>query len=106
MPDDQEATIDGTEAEHLEWVRPADGLARWDAGDYVMLPPTVGALKQLARQPSAHAMRAAHADPVAPWAAVKIVGDERGRFSVFLPGDRGYDDAISRTDNGWVRVVR
>ena len=49
MPAGQDATSDGTEAEHLEWVRPTDGLDRWRRGEYVMLPPTVAALKQLAR---------------------------------------------------------
>jgi hypothetical protein len=31
------------------------------------------------------------------------VGDERGSYEVLLPGVAGYDDAVSRTINGWVR---
>jgi len=41
----------------------------------------------------------------APWGLAKIVGDERGSYEVLLPGEGGYDDAVSRTENGWIRLV-
>jgi 8-oxo-dGTP pyrophosphatase MutT (NUDIX family) len=104
MPDGQEATHDGTEAVHLEWVRPLDGLERWRKGEYVMLPPTVASLQQLAPFSSVDdVMRAYRGDGA--WDLAKIVGDERGQYEVLLPGDGGYDEAQSRTINGWVRIA-
>jgi 8-oxo-dGTP pyrophosphatase MutT (NUDIX family) len=105
MPAGQDATSDGTEAEHLEWVRPSDGLDRWRRGEYVMLPPTVAALKQLARFGTAGEMLQAYEGDDAPWGLAKIVGDERGSYEVLLPGETGYDDAVTRTENGWIRLV-
>jgi 8-oxo-dGTP pyrophosphatase MutT (NUDIX family) len=105
MPPGQDATSDGTEAEHLEWVRPSDGLDRWRRGEYVMLPPTVASLQQLAQFRSAGEMLRAYRGEDAPWGLAKVVGDERGTYAVLLPGDPGYDDAVSRTLNGWIRLV-
>ena len=102
MPAGQEATHDGTEAVHLEWVRPSEGLERWRRGEYVMLPPTVASLKQLAQFTSTDEMLRAHRGD-GDWGLAKVVGDERGSYEVLLPGDAGYDDVVSRTMNGWVR---
>jgi 8-oxo-dGTP pyrophosphatase MutT (NUDIX family) len=104
MPDGQDATHDGTEAVHLEWVRPADGLERWRRGEYVMLPPTVASLQQLAPFSSVADVLDAYRGDTA-WDLAKVVGDERGLYEVILPGDPGYDDAESRTINGWVRLA-
>lgn len=35
------------EADHTEWVRPADALARYAAGELAMLPPTAAVLRDL-----------------------------------------------------------
>ena len=104
MPAGQEATSDNTESEHLEWVRPAEGLERWRRGEYVMLPPTVASLQQLAHYRSARGMLDAYGDDATSWGAAKVVGDERGSYEVLLPGDPGYDSATSRTENSWVRI--
>ncbi|MEO8696189.1 MAG: NUDIX hydrolase [Acidimicrobiales bacterium] len=104
MPVGQEATSDGTESEHLEWVRPVEGLERWRRGEYVMLPPTVASLQQLAQHGSARDMLDAYGDAATKWGPAKVVGDERGSYEVLLPGDAGYDRAVSRTENSWVRL--
>jgi len=104
MPAGQDATSDGTESEHLEWVRPSEGLERWRRGEYVMLPPTVASLQQLARYHSARDMLDAYGDDATEWGPAKVVGDERGSYEVLLPGDVGYDGATSRTENSWVRL--
>jgi 8-oxo-dGTP pyrophosphatase MutT (NUDIX family) len=103
MPRGQEATHDGTEAVHLEWVRPSDGLERWRRGEYVMLPPTVAALQQLAPFASVDDLLAAHRGE-GEWGLAKVVGDERGQYEVVLPNVASYDAAVSRTINGWVRI--
>jgi 8-oxo-dGTP pyrophosphatase MutT (NUDIX family) len=104
MPEGQEATFDGTEAVHLEWVRPSEALERWRRGEYVMLPPTVAALQQLAQFTSASDVLEAYRGDCG-WGLAKIVGDERGQYEVLLPGDTGYEVALSRTVNGWVRLA-
>jgi hypothetical protein len=104
MPAGQEATSDNTESEHLEWVRPSEGLERWRRGEYVMLPPTVASLQQLAQYRSARAMLDAYGDDSTEWGPAKVVGDERGSYEVLLPGDADYDSATSRTENSWVRL--
>jgi len=104
MPAGQDATSDGTESEHLEWVRPSEGLERWRRGEYVMLPPTVASLQQLAQYESAREMLDAYSDDAPSWGPAKVVGDERGSYEVLLPGDTGYDSATSRTENSWIRL--
>ena len=47
----------------------------------------------------------AYDDDDAPWGLAKIVGDERGSYEVLLPDENGYTDAVTRTENGWIRLV-
>ena len=49
LPDGQEATERGGEADRVAWWRPADALASFDAGKTAMLPPTIATLAELAR---------------------------------------------------------
>ena len=104
MPAGQEATSDNTESEHLEWVRPSEGLERWRRGQYVMLPPTVASLQQIAQYRSACEMLDAYRGDDESWGPAKVVGDERGSYQVLLPGDADYEGATSRTENSWVRL--
>ena len=48
LPDGQEATERGGEADRVAWWRPADALASFAAGDTAMLPPTIATLAELA----------------------------------------------------------
>jgi len=73
------------EADHTMWIRPADALARAEAGEIAMLPPTmitlaeVGACPDLAALPAAAASR----DPATPiMPRVEIAADGAGRFVV------------------------
>jgi len=65
----------------------------------------IGSLQQLAQFRSAGEMLRAYRGEDAPWGLAKVVGDERGTYAVLLPGDPGYDDTVSRTLNGWIRLV-
>jgi hypothetical protein len=69
-----------------------------------MLPPTIASLQQLARYRSAREMLDAYGDDATEWGPAKVVGDERCSYEVLLPGDPGYDTAVSRTENSWVRL--
>jgi len=51
-PEGQEGRHDDTETVASRWVRPADALAEFAAGDLVLLPPTVTTLRWLAEASS------------------------------------------------------
>lgn len=94
-PDAQEPLHDDGETIASLWVRPADALDQWKAGELQMFPPTAASLGFLARYASAaDAMVAAAAvgvpEPILP----KIVVDGAGGIKGILrPGDEGYADA-------------
>lgn len=48
LPDGQEALEMSTESSSVAWVRPADALARVEAGEWTLLPPTFWACTRLA----------------------------------------------------------
>lgn len=70
LPDGQEATERGGEADRVAWWRPADALAAFAAGDAAMLPPTVATLTGLARyadvEAALHALRRLDVVPLLP----------------------------------------
>lgn len=49
MPDGQRARDVSTEADQVAWVRPAEAAERAAAGEWMMLPPTIATLAELAR---------------------------------------------------------
>ena len=94
MPDDQDPLHDDHETVDSLWVRPADALRMQQAGELMMMPPTVTNLRFLLPHASA-------ADALAAGAAVdrpvcilpKLRRDDGGRVvGVAMPGDADYDD--------------
>jgi 8-oxo-dGTP pyrophosphatase MutT (NUDIX family) len=61
LPDGQEPAGLSGEADRTEWLRPADAVARFVAGEIAMLPPTVVTLDELAGYDSVAAALAAAA---------------------------------------------
>ena len=53
---DGQAALSTSEADHALWIRPADALAAFAAGDLPMLPPTEAVLRRLAGFASASAV--------------------------------------------------
>jgi 8-oxo-dGTP pyrophosphatase MutT (NUDIX family) len=102
MPEGQEAVADDVEAVHAEWRTPASALDAWQAGELVMLPPTVCVLQVLAHFTSSEELLAAVAASKGPGELARITGPDRGGFRVMLPGDPGYDDDDARDTLGWV----
>ena len=47
-PDDQEGAHDDAELVHSMWVRPADAVAQAEAGELLMMPPTIANLRFVA----------------------------------------------------------
>jgi 8-oxo-dGTP pyrophosphatase MutT (NUDIX family) len=82
LPRAQRTRDVGGEADRVEWLRPADAVARFQRGELGMFPPTVATLSELAVHESVSAAQSAAADrdltPVQP----RIVfTDDGGRLS-------------------------
>lgn len=98
-PEGQEALPDNVEAIHHVWLRPADAVERYRAGEFKMRTPTIRTLEQFAPFASTHdliaALRAQNAVP----AILPRIGPNGERL---LPGDPGYDEvAASEAQGPW-----
>ena len=77
------------------WIRPSDALARYHAGEFDLVFPTMRSLMALERFSCADdALAAAAAVNQVPTILPRIVEDASG-YRILLPGDDGYDDAIA-----------
>ncbi len=98
-PAGAEPVVDGREAVHAEWMRPAHALNRWEAGELTMIGPTVGVLQRLAGHVDVvSALAAASAGTPARQASVLDESTDRVRFD----GDEGFDEPGRRLTMGWV----
>jgi hypothetical protein len=91
-PQAQEPLHDDSETIESLWVRPADALARFRAGDLAMIPPTIKNLEFLAPHPTADAALEAAGRLEAPRPILpKLRVDGDGRvLGVILPDDPDY----------------
>jgi 8-oxo-dGTP pyrophosphatase MutT (NUDIX family) len=93
-PPGQVAHHDDGETIATIWVRPDDALARFEAGEIELLPPTVDNLGKLARHSSTReVLDWARAVTVIP-TILPIVLFEDGRLLILRPGDDGYEQAL------------
>lgn len=78
LPDGQEATERGGEADRVAWWRPADALASFAAGATAMLPPTIATLAEIGRHATVEAalpqMRALAVVPLLPAPYLEVDG--------------------------------
>ena len=94
-PAAQEPLHDDSETIASLWVRPADALQMWQAGELQMFPPTVASLRFLEPHGDADAALAAAAAvgvprPVLP----KVLVDGEGKVTgIVRPGESGYEEA-------------
>lgn len=104
MPTGQCAEHDGRETVHAEWMNPSDALARYAAGELMMLPPTVGMLRILTGfGGSEEVMAAAEVGEKGPDREVRLSRDGED-WRVLLPGDPGYAAASNAHLAAWVRL--
>jgi 8-oxo-dGTP pyrophosphatase MutT (NUDIX family) len=91
VPDGAEATPDGQETVEARWYEPGAALLAHDAGEILLVFPTIKHLEQLSRFGSADALiehaRGRDVEPVLPKV---LVSGEVAR--VVLPGEPGYDE--------------
>jgi len=94
-PPSQEPLHDDAETIASIWVRPADAVARWEARELRMFPPTVASLRMLAQHATvADAMSAARSIGVPPRLEPRLLVTPEGRFGgIRLPGEQGFDEA-------------
>jgi hypothetical protein len=95
-PPEQVPLHDEVEAIAHLWVRPAEALARGEAGELDMLPPTIENLRALARfDRAADLLDAAAAIAEVPTVLPRVADDDEHGVRILLPGDDGYDDAVA-----------
>lgn len=89
-PAGQTAQCDGTETSEAVWLRPADALAAYGAGQHVLAPPTFRVLEELVPFASiAEASAALRASgPPQPILPVHLAGAPD--LTIVYPGDRDY----------------
>lgn len=92
-PADQVPLHDDKETIASLWVRPADALEMWRAGELQMFPPTIAALEFLLPHADVRAaMAAAAAVGIPPVITPRVVLGEDGRVvGIRRPGDADYD---------------
>lgn len=103
--EDGEVTIDGGEIHDDEWVQPADMLARRDAGEIQLVPPTVVTLHDLAAHDDVESVLAAARARTPFRYATKIVSDPDGVLMAMWHGDAGYESEDPSTPGGRHRLV-
>jgi 8-oxo-dGTP pyrophosphatase MutT (NUDIX family) len=98
-PPEQTPLHDDEETVANVWVRPADALARFDAGEYDLIFPTIKSLQAIGQfSRSDELLAAAALAEASPDAHPRLQpgGDGEQGVRILLPGDPGYDDALSR----------
>ena len=98
MPDDQTPLHDDKETVGSLWVTPLDALNRAQAGELLMLPPTIANLEFLATYSSVdEIIEAARKIGTPPKLLPKVKWRDDGRIEALLmPGDVGYNDLPDR----------
>jgi 8-oxo-dGTP pyrophosphatase MutT (NUDIX family) len=89
--EDGVVTIDMGEIHEDEWVRPAEMLARRDAGEIQLVPPTVVTLHDLAAHATVDTALAAARDREAFRYVTKILGGTDGTLVALWHGDAAYE---------------
>ena len=103
--DDPVITIDGGEIHDHAWMRPLDALARRDAHEIELSPPTWITLEELARHPSVSGALSAFRSRPPEHFATRIVVDGARVLAVY-DGDAAYDggdlDAVGGRHRLWM----
>ncbi len=89
VPPGQEPCVDGTETVHCEWMTPRRALAVYEAGEIMLIPPTVRTLDDLARFDSVDAVLADARRRVVRAASPDIVAEPGAEPTMTYPDNTG-----------------
>ncbi len=104
MPDGQVPLADHDEAVDHQWVRPADAIERNEAGDMVMMTPTIAMLLRLCGFATvSEAVAAARRSTLADDEHVRIRYDNEGPYRIAFPADPDYLESDHSTELGILR---
>ncbi|MBU4423961.1 MAG: MBL fold metallo-hydrolase [Gammaproteobacteria bacterium] len=92
MPEGQEPVADETEQFEPVWVRPADALARHEAGQFFMIFPTIRTLQRLAKFASTQAVldAVAHEQPL--WVSCPRAGLLGGKEARYMEDEAPFGE--------------
>ena len=92
-PEAQEALHDEVETIASVWITPAEALARFEAGELDLMPPTMVTLRQIGRfERAGDLLAAAAVNTDIPAIQPRVVKDSGG-VRILLPGDDGFEEA-------------
>ncbi len=100
MPDGQEPVADESEQFEPVWVRPADALARHEAGQFFMIFPTIRTLQRLAQFADVDAVLAAVASEQPLWVSSPRSGLLAGKEARYMEHEAPYGELALVTPNG------
>ncbi|MBD9393610.1 MBL fold metallo-hydrolase [Acidovorax sp. ACV01] len=92
MPEGQEPVADEAEQFEPVWVRPADALARHEAGQFFMIFPTIRTLQRLASFATTQAVFDALADELPLWTSCPRAGTLAGKEARYMESDTPYGE--------------
>lgn len=92
MPEGQEPVADESEQFEPVWVRPADALARHEAGQFFMIFPTIRTLQRLAKFASTQAVldAVAHEQPL--WVSCPRAGTLAGKEARYMEDEMPFGE--------------
>ncbi|KQB57575.1 MBL fold metallo-hydrolase [Acidovorax sp. SD340] len=92
MPEGQEPVADEAEQFEPVWVRPADALARHEAGQVFMIFPTIRTLQRLATFATTQAVFDALAHELPLWTSCPRAGTLAGKEARYMESDMPYGE--------------
>lgn len=103
MPEGQEPVADESEQFEPIWVRPADALARHEAGNFLMIFPTIRTLEYLQRYPDVEAVLSACAESEEPlWISCPRAGLLAGEEARFMEHDAPFGELALTCPDGHI----
>lgn len=106
-PENQTPLHDDHEVIANEWLRPADGIARVEAGELTMMPPTIASLRAISRfATAADALAAATEITDVPTILPRVIAVDGG-VRIVMPGDPDYDapQGVPDASIDWMNVA-
>ena len=100
MPEGQTPVADEAEQFEPSWVRPADALARHEAGTFFMIFPTLRTLERLAKYASVEAVLSACAHEKPLWISCPRAGLLGGQDARYMEHDSPYGELALTSPDG------